>query len=146
MAEGMRIAVLVALNMVFFQGAWWCLISPPITLLAATLNLTLYRFFVCRRRLGRRFTWSAIAGLLSALAIAMYLVHSQLVMSDVLFAILPDPVLRAIPTTLLGMPRRYTVEFALMDLFGVFAMILAARVVPERSVGPTERAANGACS
>ena len=51
--ELMRLVVLAAFNLALFQGVWMIVVLPPITMIAAILNLTLYWTWVRRRPISR---------------------------------------------------------------------------------------------
>ena len=76
--ELMRLVVLAALDLAFFQWVWMIVVSPPITMIAAILNLTLYWAWVRRRRIPRPLLGSFLTGLAMALAIVMYMAATRL--------------------------------------------------------------------
>jgi hypothetical protein len=101
--ELMRLVVLAALNLALFQGAWMLVLFPPITLLFAILNVTIYHVWVRRRRLSRPLTTSLFVGL--AMSVMLFIV---------------------IPPVILVFPRTFTWrDLAAVDLFGFASMLCA---------------------
>ena len=108
-------------------------VYPPITMIAAILNLTLYWAWVRRRRIPRPLLGSILTGL----AIVMYMAATRLnpMFATRLHNWLPESAYRLMPTPLLGSPRTVLLDFALLDLLG-FGSMIASRwfvVAHERS-------------
>jgi hypothetical protein len=122
--ELMTLVALAACNLVFFQGGWMIIIIPPITMIAAILNLTLYWTWVRRRSLTRAFLASTLTGLAMALTIGMYMAATPL---NPPFAMrflnwLPEWAQRLIPISLLGYREARLLDFAVLDLLGFGSM------------------------
>ena len=102
--ELMRLVVLAALNLALFQGVWLIVVVPPITMIAAILNLTLYWTWVRRRRISRAFMSSILTGIAMALAFAMYMTATNLnpTFGMTLLNWLPESAKLLIPMHLLG--------------------------------------------
>jgi hypothetical protein len=126
--ELMKLVALAACNLVFFQGGWMIVVIPPITMIAAILNLTLYWTWVRRRSLSRAFFASTLTGLALALTIGMYMTAGAL---SPPFAVrlqnwLPDSAQHLIPVSLLGFREARLLDFALLDLLGFGSMFAMA--------------------
>lgn len=123
--ELMRLVALVALNLALFQGAWMIIILPPITMIAATLNLTMYWTWVRRRPISRAFLGSIFIGLAMALAIGMYMAATRLnpTLTMRLLNWLPESAQRQMPISLLGSRRTVLLDFVLLDLLGFGSMV-----------------------
>lgn len=112
-------------------------VYPPITMIAAILNLTLYWAWVRRRRIPRPLLGSILTGLAMALAIVMYMAATRLnpMFATRLHNWLPESAYRLMPTSLLRGPGVVLLDFALLDLLG-FGSMIASRwfvVAHERS-------------
>jgi hypothetical protein len=125
--EVMRLVVLAALNLALFQGVWLIIVIPPITMIAAILNLTLYWTWVRRRRISRPFMSSILTGIAMALAFAMYMTATNLnpTLGMTLLNWLPESAKLLIPMSLLGNSRIVVLDFALLDFLG-FALMFGA--------------------
>lgn len=126
--ELMRLVALAALNLAFFQGGGMILLFPPITMIAAILNLTLYWTWVRRRPISRAFMGSTLTGLAMALAVGMYMAATRLNPTFALRVLnwYPELARRLMPMSLLGYRRTVLLDFALLDLFGFGSMIASA--------------------
>jgi hypothetical protein len=123
--ELMRLVVLTAFSLALFQGAWKFVVFPPITMLAAILNLTLYWTWVRRKPLTRAFYSSVLVGLAMALAIGMYMAATALnpTIAMRLLKLLPESAERLLLPSLLGSRWTVLLDFALLDLLGFGSMI-----------------------
>jgi hypothetical protein len=68
----MRLMVLIALELVLFQGVWPIVWVPPITMMIVTLNLGLYLVVIRPRHLNTAAVGMMIAGLVAVLLVAAY--------------------------------------------------------------------------
>jgi hypothetical protein len=68
----MRLMVLIALELVLFQGVWYIVWLPPITMMIVTLNLGLYLVVIRPRHLNSTAVGMMIAGLIAVLLVAAY--------------------------------------------------------------------------
>jgi hypothetical protein len=128
--ELMRLVVLAALNLALFQGAWMIVVLPPITMLFAILNLTLYWTWVRRQRLSRPLLSSMLVGLAMALSIFICMTAGPWIPTvRRLNGWLPDWVARPIPAALLGRALAIPLDFALLDFLGFGSMVGAAWLV-----------------
>jgi hypothetical protein len=96
-------------------------VYPPITMIAAILNPTLYWAWVRRRRIPRPLLGSILTGL----AIVMYMAATRLnpMFATRLHNWLPESAYRLMPTSLLRGPGVVLLDFALLDLLGFGSMV-----------------------
>jgi hypothetical protein len=139
--ELMRLVGLAALNLALFQGAWMILVLPPITMLAAILNFTLFWTWVRRRRLSRPLLFAMLAGLAATVAIVMYLARSQKAprLSEMICNWLPESLVQAMPAQWLIYPWMQFFDFVLLDLLGFGAMVGAGCLVAAYECSRTRR-------
>ena len=122
----------------FFPGGWMLVVYPPITMIAAILNLTLYLGLGAAAGGFHGPSWARIlTGLAMALAIVMYMAATRLnpMFATRLHNWLPESAYRLMPTSLLRGPGVVLLDFALLDLLG-FGSMIASRwfvVAHERS-------------
>lgn len=139
-AEWMRLAVLVALNLVFFQGAWWLAVFPPITLLAVALDLTLLVAWVRRRGLTRAELVAALTGIAAAMAVVGYFTAMARAPSPrlarLVLSVLPEALADRLIGSPLGVVTVWSLEYAILIGLGVAAMALAGLAVRLRSPRP----------
>ena len=69
----MLFIILVALQLVLFQGIWWIVVSPPITVIVLTLNLGLLFLLVRPPVLEPRIIGMLLGGLVAFITIMMLL-------------------------------------------------------------------------
>jgi hypothetical protein len=67
----MLFIIVVALQLVLFQGVWWIVMAPPITILVLTLNLGLFFLLVRPPALEPRIVGMLLGGLAAFLIIMM---------------------------------------------------------------------------
>jgi hypothetical protein len=137
----MRLVALAALDLGLFQGAWFILGFPPVTLVALNLNFTLYWCWVRRRPLGRPQMAAIVAGFVAAIAIVNYLADSRGAprLATLLLESLPEQVRQRV-IILVGTMQT---EFLFLECLGVGAMLLAgwlAAVGSRRRAGREVRA------
>jgi hypothetical protein len=72
----MLFIVLVAIQLVFFQGVWQILLIPPFTIIVLTLNLGLCFLVVRPRALEPRIAGMLLGGLVASVAILMMIFSS----------------------------------------------------------------------
>lgn len=106
-------------------------VYPPITMIAAILNLTLYWAWVRRRPIPRPLLGSILTGLAMALAIGMYMAATQITptIGTKPHNWLPESAYRLMPASLLGFPRAVLLDFALLDLLGFGSMLSSGWLV-----------------
>jgi hypothetical protein len=68
----MRLIVLIALQLVLFQGVWSLVLDSRITMLVVALNLGLYLVLIRPRHLNPSAVGTMIAALIAVLAVAAY--------------------------------------------------------------------------
>jgi hypothetical protein len=69
----MLFIILVALQLVLFQGVWWILVSSPITIMVLTLNLGMFFVLVRPPALEPRIIGMLLGGLLAFVTLGMTL-------------------------------------------------------------------------
>lgn len=98
----MRWIVLVALQLVLFQGVWSIVLIPPITMMVVALNLGLYLVLIRPRHLNRSAVGMMIAALMAVLAATAY--------SAIEFQV-------PWPPPIIGAPR-WTIEYVRVGVLG----------------------------
>jgi hypothetical protein len=68
----MRLIILIALQLVLFQGVWSLVLDPRITMMVVALNLGLYLVVIRPRHLNTPAVGMMIAALIAVLAVAAY--------------------------------------------------------------------------
>lgn len=140
--ELMRLVVLAAFNLALFQGAWAIVVLPPITILFAVLNLTVYWTWVRRRRLSRALLGAMLVGLAMSLAVFICVAAGPWTPTIVkLHGWLPDWVVRPIPASLLDCTLAVPLDFALLDLVGFGSMVCVGWLVASRGRSRGEKRA-----
>jgi hypothetical protein len=131
----MRLVALVALNLALFQGAWFILGFPPITLIAVVINFTLYWCWVRRKRLWGPQLAAILAGLAASIAIINYLADWRAAprLAMLLLESLPESIRERV---IIRVGTMHT-EFLLLDGLGLGAMLLAGWLA---AVGSRRRA------
>src|SRR3954447_15700126 len=97
--EWLRLVVLVAFDMILFQGIWWIVMYPPVALVAIIINMGLACIWVRPRSLNR--------GILAAMGARLGVVVGSLAyladmnfrarLAGALLLALPDPLYNALP-------------------------------------------------
>ncbi len=139
--ELMRLVVLAAINLALFQGAWFIVVIPPITMVAAILNVTLYWTWVRRWRISRALFGAIVTGLAMTLAFVFYMGSTRLnpTLTEKLLGWLPDSARQVLPVSFLGSRQVDLVDFALLDVFGFGSMIAVWRFLSTRDRSRKQR-------
>jgi hypothetical protein len=73
----MLFIILVALQLVLFEGVWWILVSSPITIMVLTLNLAMFFLLVRPPALEPRIIGMLLGGLVACVSLMMMLISSD---------------------------------------------------------------------
>ncbi len=97
--EWLRLVVLVAFDMILFQGIWWIAMYPPVALVAMIINLGLACIWVRPRSLNRGILAAMGAGLGVVVGSLAYLADASFraLMAGALLQALPEPLYNALP-------------------------------------------------
>lgn len=144
----MLFIVLVAIQLVFFQGIWRILLAPPFTIIVLTLNVGLCFMVVRPRALEPRVAGMLLGGLVASLAILTMIFYSVpyrrgrlgpagqvgKLVDDTLFpwlTSLPDQ--QSTMAKVLGfiIANIFIIEFVMLDVLGV-ALIWAGGWIESR--------------
>jgi hypothetical protein len=141
----MRLVALAALNLALFQGTWFLVGFPPITMIALVLNFTLYWSWVRRRPLHPPQLAVILTGFVAATAMVWYFAETR--GSPRLAALL----LESLPAAVRNRGRAYGpgftgimfVEYLILDLCGVATALFfgwLTALAGRRPIGPTQSA------
>jgi hypothetical protein len=125
--ELMRLIVLLALNIVLFEGIRPILMVPPFAIWVGALNLALFCTCVRPRGLNRGIVAALVAGTAFGIGAIFYMVKTieRPPLAHAILACIPDGIRDLLPPRLRTMPGISYVEFALFDGVGISLMALA---------------------
>jgi hypothetical protein len=125
--EWLRLVVLVAFDMILFQGIWWIVMFPPVALVTVIINLGLACIWVRPRWLNRGTLAALGAGLVVVVGSLAYLpgVNFRAHVASAILEALPDPLVRALPGVLRSASGIQLLDFAILDAIGIGAMVAA---------------------
>jgi hypothetical protein len=133
--EWLRLVVLVAFDMILFQGIWWIAMYPPVALVTVIINLGLACTWVRPRSSNRGILAAMAAGLGAVVGSLAYLadMNFRAGIARAILQALPDPLLRTLPGALRSASGIQLLDFAIVDALGIAAMAIAGWLAWPRS-------------